>query len=179
MYIKNQADIKGDIYAFGLQGVRNDDGSYTFPPETIQVTKHQHDLTVKSVMLLSNVTVSVDEVQLFFFAEKNGGSLVSLRPNSTGVFVARVNPKMVRDFKLKEADISMKSEVNVTYIPTGQVRVYTVFNLRLSNTTLGGNSVVAHKLVVVVTSHDKKGTEYRHDQHYSLNYTETQSKYPL
>ena len=145
------------------------------------MTKNQHYLTVKSVMLLSNDTVSVDEVQLYVFpqGDRDSGSLVSLRPNSDGVFEARVNLKMVRDFKLKEADTLVKSEVNVTYTSTGQVRVYAVFNLRLSNTTLGGNSTVVHKLVVVVTSHDKKGTEYRHDQHYSLNYTKTQSKYPL
>ena len=160
------------------QGVRNDDGNYTFPPENIQVTEGQRDLTIMNVMVLSNATISVDEVQLYIYAESENksGSLVSLLPNSAGVFEARVNPIVVGNFELEEADILMKSEVNVT--STGQVQVSTEFTLRLSKTTLGGNAIVVHKLVFVVTSHDKNKTEHRHDQHYYLNYTKTQGKYP-
>ena len=158
--------------------MRNDDGNYTFPPENIQVTEGQRDLTIMNVMVLSNATISVDKVQLYIYAESENksGSLVSLLPNSAGVFEARVNPIVVRDFELEEAHILMKSEVNHT--STGQVQVSTEFTLRLSKTTLGGNAIVVHKLVFVVTSHDKNKTEHRHDQHYYLNYTKTQGKYP-
>lgn len=83
--------------------------------------KYQYDLIVKSVMLFLNVIVLVDEVQLFVFVEKNGGSFVLFCLNFVGVFVVRVNLKMVWDFKLKEVDILMKSEVNVIYILIGQV----------------------------------------------------------
>ena len=153
------------------QGVRNDDGSYTFPTETIQATKSQHNLTIMNVMVLTNAIISVDEVQLYIYAESENksGSLVSLLPNSAGVFEARMNPIVVRDFELEEAHILMKSEVNHT--STGQVQVSTEFTLRLSKTTLGGNAIVVHKLVFVVTSHDKNKTEHRHDQMYSLEYT--------
>ena len=87
-----------------------------------------------------------------------------------------MNPIVVRDFELEEAHILMKSEVNHT--STGQVQVSTEFTLRLSKTTLGGNAIAVHKLVFVVTSHDKNKTEHWHDQHYYLNYTKTQGKYP-
>ena len=96
--------------------MRNDDGNYTFPPENIQVTEGQRDLTIMNVMVLSNATISVDKVQLYIYAESENksGSLVSLLPNSAGVFEARVNPIVVRDFELEEAHILMKSEVNHT-----------------------------------------------------------------
>ena len=62
--------------------MRNDDGNYTFPPENIQVTEGQRDLTIMNVMVLSNATISVDEVQLYIFAEfeKNGDSLFPYFP---------------------------------------------------------------------------------------------------
>ncbi|XP_022794452.1 uncharacterized protein LOC111333185 isoform X2 [Stylophora pistillata] len=127
-------------------------------------------------MLFSSAIVSVDEVQVYIFTQvngkKSGGSLLSFLPNSAGESKARVNPKMVRDFNLEDADITFTNQVNVT--STRQVRVYSVFNLSLTNTALGGKSVVLHELIVLVTTHDKNGTEHRHDQHYTLNYTKTQ-----
>lgn len=163
------------------QGAKNDDGSYTLPPKTIQVNKFPHDLTVENVMLFSSAIVSVDEVQVYIFTQvngkKSGGSLLSFLPNSAGESKARVNPKMVRDFNLEDADITFTNQVNVT--STRQVRVYSVFNLSLTNTALGGKSVVLPELIVLVTTHDKNGTEHRHDQHYTLNYTKTQGKYSV
>lgn len=128
-------------------------------------------------MLLSSTTTSVDEAELLVFSKFNGtaigGSLVSLRPNSSGVFEARVNPMLVQDFKLEEAFIFMTSLVNDT--STGLVQVSMVFSLGLSNTTLGGHSVIVHALVFVATSHDTNGTEHRHDQIFFLKYIQGDS----
>ncbi|XP_022794436.1 uncharacterized protein LOC111333174 isoform X2 [Stylophora pistillata] len=162
------------------QGMKNDDGSYTFAPETIQVTEKQHNLTVKSDMLFLNETVFMERVQVYAYTQHSGetsrGRLISLRLNSAGVSEARVNLKRVEELNLMDADLTLTSQVKVMSI--SEVQVHTHFNLHLPKMALGESSVIIHALVVVLTTHDKNNTGYNHDQHFTVNYTKVEVQIP-
>lgn len=154
--------------------MKNDDGSYTFAPETIQVTEKQHNLTVKSDMLFLNETVFMERVQVYAYTQHSGetsrGSLISLRLNSAGVSEARVNLKRVEELNLMDADLTLTSQVKVMLISEVQI------HLHLPKMALGENSVIIHALVVVLTTHDKNNTGYNHDQHFTVNYTKVEDE---
>lgn len=138
--------------------MKNNEGSYTFPQKIIKVMKNQHKVTAKSDMKFANETVLVDKVEILAFTQHkgkiSGGRLVSLLPNSAGVFETRVlNLQMVQDFNLEDANITFGSQVNdITLI--NEVQVHSLFKLRLPKRALGENSVILHALVVIVTSED-------------------------